>query len=345
MGKARGQAKPKQIATIHGLSVLEAAAVRPASSANYKRILEAFTVFCQAVRLTWNTELELDAAVVEFLTAMYLDGERSSQGDSLIAALRHTFSTRTSLARAARAMKGWRRLAPPRQRLPMPRPAMMAIAGWLMKHNSAMMAAAVALAFSCYLRPGELMALRVRHLVPPCRAARLPCWGLLLHDSEQGLPGKTGMWDAAVTVDLDEFLWPILAALRAGRLGDELVWTFSMPQLRSSFKQACEELSLQQLTDHLYGLRHGGASHDLLHRRRDLLAIRERGRWVTDSSLRRYAKSTLLQKELNKVPSEVLSFGNTVEERFVKLILAASSGRGFPITVPVVHPRAARRRR
>ena len=214
-----------------------------------------------------------------------------------------------------------------------------------MKNNSAMMAAAVALAFSCYLRPGELMALRVKDLVPPCPAARLPSWGLLLHDSELGLPGKTGMWDAAVTVDLDEFLWPILAALRTGRAESESVWTFPMHQLRNTFKQVCEELSLTQLTDHLYGLRHGGASFDLLHRRRDLLAIRERGRWLTDSSLRRYAKSTLLQRELNKAPGQVVTFGNAVEKKFVKLILAAASGRGFPLTVPVLHHRVKRRRR
>ena len=65
---------------------------------------------------------------------------------------------------------------------------------------------------------------------------------------------------------------------------------------------------------------------------------------MTDSSLRRYAKSTLLQKELNKVPAAVLTFGNAIEAQFVTLLLAASSGKGFPLTVPVVQPPGARRR-
>lgn len=38
----------------------------------------------------------------------------------------------------------------------------------------------------------------------------------------------------------------------------------------------------------LYGLRHGGASHDTLNRLRSLQQVKERGRWVTDSSVRRY---------------------------------------------------------
>ena len=345
MVKRRRVPRAQDCAPLCGLTLLEAAAVRPTSAESYRKTLQAFTAFCQSTRSSWGSEEELDAVAVAYLTALYLDGEGSFVGDSLIAALRHVFTTRTSLPRTARALKGWRKLAPSRQRLPLPRPAMMAVAGWLMHQGQTQMAAAVALAFSAYLRPAELMALRVGHLVPPCLAAQLPMWGLLLHDSDLGVPGKTGMYDAAVSVDLDEFLWPVLAALRLRRQDSEEVWSFTVQQLRLNYKQACAELSLQGLSDHLYGLRHGGASHDLLHRRRDLLAIRERGRWVTDSSLRRYAKSTLLQRELNKIPQQVIAFGNSVERQFVQLLVAAKSGRGFPLPVPTLPVRARARGR
>ena len=65
----------------------------------------------------------------------------------------------------------------------------------------------------------------------------------------------------------------------------------------------------------------------------------------TDSSPRRYAKSTWLQQERNKVPAQALLFGNDVEAQSVKWLVATSSGKGFPLTVPVVHPPGARRRR
>ena len=59
------------------------------------------------------------------------------------------------------------------------------------------------LAFVCYLRPAELLRLRRAHLVPPLPAAGMRAWGLLLHDSKLMIPGKTGLYDAAVLVDLD----------------------------------------------------------------------------------------------------------------------------------------------
>ena len=279
------------------------------------------------------------------MSDLYLDGEAAHSGESLVASLRHLYSARLTLPRAARALKGWRLLAPPKQRLPLPRQAVMAICGWLMARRQAQMAVAVALAFCCYLRPSELMALRGSHLVPPCSLANLPFWGLLLHDSDLGIPGKTGTWDAAVTLDLDQFLWPAMAALHAGRRHHQPVWDFQLYQLRTLFKQACQELGLEKLTDHLYGLRHGGASDDLLHRRRGLISIRERGRWLTDTSLRRYAKPTLLQRELTKVPPAVLAFGSQVQQQFSQLPITANSAAGFPLTVPVLQPGGRKRRR
>ena len=100
------------------------------------------------------------------------------------------------------------------------------------------MAAAIALAFSAYLRPAELMALRVGHLAPPCPAAQLPMWGLLLHGSDLGVP-----------VDLDGPLRTVFAALRLRRRDSEEVWSLPAQQLRLNYQQAGAGLSLQSLSD------------------------------------------------------------------------------------------------
>ena len=53
----------------------------------------------------------------------------------------------------------------------------------------------------------------------------------------------------------------------------------------------------------------GGASHDVLSRRRSLLEVKQRGRWSSDASLKRYVKEARLQSELNKVPKHVKEAG------------------------------------
>ena len=47
-----------------------------------------------------------------------------------------------------------------------------------------------------------------------------------------------------------------------------------------------------------YQLRHGGASADLLEKRRSMGEIMQRGRWEHPKSMKRYAKSGQIQKTL-----------------------------------------------
>ena len=300
------------------------AAVRENSLANYMRVLHIFAAHCRTQAETWQDAESLDAAAVTFMQVMFQDGESASMGETLVAALRHVYAASTPLPRCVRALRGWRRLAPPNQRLPLKRAAGLAIAGWLIAHHQPLMAVAVCLALVCYLRPMELLTLQRQHLIPPCPAAGFSHWGLLLHETALGIPGKTGLWDSSVAVDLDPWLWEPLRALHSRRRDGQFLWDFTGAQLRMHFKTAVSALGLGGLSDHLYSLRHGGASYDLLMQRRTLLAIRERGRWMSDASLRRYAKATLLQRETNKVPVAVLEFGAAVEGHFCQFLLAAA---------------------
>lgn len=56
-------------------------------------------------------------------------------------------------------------------------------------------------------------------------------------------------------------------------------------------------------------MRHGGASEDLLLRKRSGLEVKRRGRWRSDDSLKRYGKETRLLAELSKIPKLTMKIG------------------------------------
>lgn len=74
--------------------------------------------------------------------------------------------------------------------------------------------------------------------------------------------------------------------------------------LKHAFARAQESLQLQ-IRFVRYQLRHGGPSHDHLHRVRDLSGIKERGQWRTDGSVRRYEAHERLQQVEARLNSEL----------------------------------------
>ena len=79
-------------------------------------------------------------------------------------------------------------------------------------------------------------------------------------------------------------------------------------------QEAVTALGLGPLKPVRYSLRHGGASDDLLCRRRSLEEVKKRGQWRTDQSLRRYGKETKALAEMHKIPSNILEYGLSVSE-------------------------------
>ena len=57
-------------------------------------------------------------------------------------------------------------------------------------------------------------------------------------------------------------------------------------------------------------------------RRRLLVDVTRRGRWVSDSSLKRYGKETRFLSELLKIHPNVLAFGRVVMKHFKALMLS-----------------------
>ena len=183
------------------------------------------------------------------------------------------------------------------------------------------MALAVALSFSCYLRPIEAMSLVGQSIVlaVPAAGAGYLVMGLVLHETCLGIPGKTGAFDDTVLVD-DVWLWTPLRALRAASAPLGSLWDFSPEDYRDAFVSVAMALGLGPFKPHPYQLRHGGASEDLASKRRTETEVMRRGRWTTTASLKRYAKETKLLHVVNQVPKDVYRFGQFVLANFSKVL-------------------------
>ena len=156
-----------------------------------------------------------------------------------------------------------------------------------------------------YLRPGEVVALRWRQLIPPEPAAGNDFAALLLHPFEAGKSSKTGGYDDTVPLDLVEqqHLANTPLALKKLRHPDELIINLSLNELSKLFRTPALRLKLEPLGPPvLYQLRHSGPSHDLAQRRRTLVEVKKRGRWRADTSVSRYAKGGRLGEQLQRLP-------------------------------------------
>ena len=162
--------------------------------------------------------------------------------------------------------------------------------------------------FMCYLRPSELLSLRVGQVVSPVKGAGTKHWALLLAPEEECMSSKTQQFDESVLMD-----WPELPGLR-GRPKEEMLWARSQKEYSTAFAKWAEVSGVHVLAAHPYSARHGGASWDALLKRRSLQEIQARGRWRAEQSVRRYEKHARLLKETEKLPAATRKYGSKIGE-------------------------------
>ena len=159
-------------ATVGGTGILEVESVQNATRRSYWNLLERFLDFAARFGLRVDSHPLLDAALVDFSDDAFLDGENVDFGEKLQAALEAMLPSfqrhgKLQLPRFKRALKGWRRLAPNRSRLPMPEEHMHAMVGALCAAGHAEMGLWTRMVFSAYLRPGEGRQLMTADVVEP----------------------------------------------------------------------------------------------------------------------------------------------------------------------------------
>ena len=201
-------------------------------------------------------------------------------------------------------MAGWRKRQPGVTRPPVPALLVYAAAGWLLKEN---LEAAIALLFlfSTYARPTEGLRILRQHLV--CPGASVAHWTINLNAEEGGESSKVNLRNE--TLMLDDVELPFLGSLMSNCLQQSPtapLFAVTPTEVGVAFAAAQKSLGVKSLFT-LRDLRHGGPSRDRAKNYRSVDEVRQRGRWATMTTLRRYEAHARLQAEENKLPADLAS--------------------------------------
>ena len=133
-----------------------------------------------------------------------------------------------------------------------------------------------------------------------------------MNPTEDRVPGKTRLLGDSLLLDTETWLHDFYLLLTVNRDPEAPLWPVRGHHAVAGFTAACNLLGLHGLRPCRYGLRHRGASEDLVSQRREPLMVKRRGGWRTDASFKRYAKETRLQDELRKIHPSVITCGRLV---------------------------------
>ena len=271
--------------------------------------------------------LEGDDAQLDDILAGYLDeaywlGAHSGLGGRLLSALgwllpRFQRQGQGHLPRLHQARTAAAKRSPGLSRLPQPEPVVLATAmamAYLLCARSENLDPVLAFVLShhCYLRPGEAARVRWRFIVDDLQVTGRMV--VTLHPAERRVPSKTGEYDETIAIDLP---W-LVRALRERKCQvptDSLL----LPGGPRGLQRLYDEAQLLLRTEPLFGrqtlyvLRHSGASSDTWLRRRSLDEVQKRGRWRSETSVRRYDKGGRLAELLSRCPSALLTFAASSE--------------------------------
>ena len=159
------------------------------------------------------------------------------------------------------------------------------IAVSLIKANYIHSAIGVLLSFECYLRIGELCALRICDIGLPTVSTNMI---IGLTQTKTG-PNQSVIVRCSFITSL--ILLLLLSISTQLQTSQEKLFSFSEISYRRDFASACTVLGLScyHFTPHC--LRHGGATHDHVINQIDINNIIERGRWAVVKSARTYIQS------------------------------------------------------
>ena len=295
------------------LTYLRQSSITNKSLQSYMKLLAGFLTFWRSEvwphRVGEPSNLEMDAALERYMEEVFKRGELSQCGSKLIAVIKFfnpifgRDGTMT-LPYASQALRGWRLKAPGRTRLPLPWEVVCLSALQLVRTGMFTTALYVMLCFSAYLRPSEPFSISGKQIVGPVPGTRHKYWSVILHPWEDGRVSKTLQVDETVLIDLDEyqFIANALRFLKSVTPDAEYAFQFSQTQARDRFQKACQAWKLDVLEPELYQLRHSGPSHDKATLLRTLAEIKDRGRWGSDITVKRYKKEGRVAQQLHKLP-------------------------------------------
>ncbi|CAK0845014.1 unnamed protein product [Prorocentrum cordatum] len=276
--------------------------VRPATQARYLASVAVFATAMGVVADRWvSNDLPLvDTLLEEYFEQLYVDGGSKSTARYTLAALAYRFSVSLRapgvFPKAKGALAGWGKLEPDVTSEPLCWAAACLMALYLAGLNTeiALQAArGLVVQFDTYLRPGELLDLRVPCCIlpQPSAGSGYNKMGLVVGASAlvMGDDDDTVLIDGQSRAGVAGALMALVKSANQARQG-RLMFLHSYASYNRLLKRAAVAVGLPtKVTAHLP--RHGGPSEDYLRGARSLADIQSRGRWSSFRSVQRYQKS------------------------------------------------------
>ena len=302
-------------------SVLEDHSTSSVVGLRYLALVDGFLEMYEKDGKELKTPEEVDECMVKALMEVYFEGRGVGVSTKLVAGWMACFprfgrAGDLKTPRSWRALKGWRRLAPPRSRVGAVLVVAAGIAALLVKSGHIDMALWTLLGFGGYLRPSTNMRLRRGSLIPPVPSLT-EYWAVLLNPSEFFDRSKMGMADESVKWDVPELLW-MKRAFELMRQGDRTqnVRNLSYPEVAKQIAVAAAQLWLEFVP---YQLRHSGPSWDRLKEGRTLKEIQKRGHWGSFSSVTRYERAAVVMAEYEKLDPDLRVYLDHREPRAARV--------------------------
>ena len=241
---------------------------------------------------------QLDMNLNLFLNQCFQDGMSLNEATKFLAAVidaHPEVSAKGCLPRARRALKGWKNLDPGNSRPPIAWPIIALVVSKMIEMGHNTVALFVLTMFATYCRPFELLLLQKKDLIRS-KALSMP-WSLVLNKSEDLEQSKVGMQDECMVLNNQEMPWlgDALAAWASKNLSQSL-FTMNYHTLRDVWKLALQKANLPEAYMVPYQMRHSGASWDIAKNYRTALEVKLRGRWATESSMKRYEKHAMVMQ-------------------------------------------------
>jgi integrase len=283
------------------------AAFAPSTLDKYHRAVTLFLAWCHENNEDCDSADQMDSLLTDFAHDLYDDGGSKHLATcALYGVLMYLPQYKTALPLTRLTLKGWNRKHPPVPYPPLPWNLTVTIAARFRTHVSPVFAIAVLLAFDCFLRLGELLALRKNDVSNPARIARnnpLSQVYLRLRKTKTG-PNKS------VVLRNPQVQALLLQLVRRTPGGEDRLFPMAASTFRQHFRQACIDLGM--VANYVpHSLRHGSATQAFMEDMpiEDILA---RGRWASTKSARHYVQTGRALLLAHRNPPRLAELGDAL---------------------------------
>ena len=265
------------------------------------RYAEAFAAFCRFARVNLK-ELASDVSKMDNILAAYIefmweDGEPKSFANYAVASVQfHIPAAKRHLPFSWKLVATWNKLELPARVTPLTPSMAMAFAGLFYEWRWVSTGHMVMVAFSCFLRTGEMFQLRRRDVVLPTKKGQA---GVLFLQDTKGGQRKHIQWEK-VTV-YEQVALDCLSALCKNKQAGELLLDISVYRFRAIWRDAVEALRLTHLRVQPYSIRRGGAT-SAYRQGMSFEELMSRGRWQHLATARIYLDEGLQEASAIQLP-------------------------------------------